>query len=67
MTQNQKFLKLGTGQPTKKVRRRMDKRGIDYLRPFRDRHDTAMKRSAARTHLRRLEEAKKRAAQSTSD
>ncbi len=49
MTQNQKFLKLGTGQPTKKVRRRMEKRGIDYLRPFRDRH--AMKRSAACTLL----------------
>ena len=62
MTQNQKFLKLGTGQPTKKVRRRMERRGVNYLRPFRDRHDTAMKQSAARTHLRRLEEAKKHAA-----
>lgn len=50
MTQNQKFLKLGTGQPTKKVRRRMERRGVNYLRPFRDRH------------LRRLEEAKKHAA-----
>jgi len=27
MTQNQKFLKLGTGTPTDKVRRRMEKRG----------------------------------------
>jgi len=30
MTQNQKFLKLGTGTPTKRVRRRMEKRGVDY-------------------------------------
>lgn len=63
MTQNQKFLKLGTGTPTDKVRRRMEKRGVDYLRPFRSRHEAAMVRSAARTHLRKLEEAKRRAAQ----
>jgi len=62
MTQNQKFLKLGTETPTDKVRRRMARRGIDYLRPFRDRHEAAMVRSAARTHLRKLEEAKRRAA-----
>jgi len=60
MTQNQKFLKLGTGTPTDKVRRRMEKRGVDYLRPFRNRHEAAMARSAARTHLRKLEEAKRR-------
>ena len=61
MAQNQKYMKLGPskGAPTKQTLRRLHKRGGSWLARFRVEHEEKKVRSAARTHLRRLEEVKK--------
>lgn len=69
MTQNQKFMKLGTGKgmPSAQTMRRMRVRGGAWLTRFRVEHEAKTQRSAARTHQRNLEEIKRLKAEQKRD